>query len=117
MNVSRSLPVVCPSCLAESDASAETCARCGQRLEGSKRASETEGAAKLIDRPWLMILLVLHLGLLGIPLYWKSSYSLARRIQICLASIAYTVFVLFAVYWLLCWLYQSWTELRTLFNG
>ena len=46
-----------------------------------------------MDRPWLIIVVLLHVGLLGIPYYWKTKYSVPMRLTIIAVSIAYTLFV------------------------
>jgi hypothetical protein len=53
----------------------------------------------IIDRPWLIVVVLLHVGFLGIPLYWRTSYTRTTRLLICLASIAYTVFALAVIAW------------------
>jgi hypothetical protein len=93
--------VVCPHCQADVVAHAELCSHCGQRLVCPNRPHEAplgeEG--RIIDRPWFIVVLLLHVGFLGIPFYWKTRYSLGTRALICLISIAYTLFVVAVVTW------------------
>jgi hypothetical protein len=42
---------------------------------------------------------MLHLGLFGIPLYWRTDYSRTVRIWLVVVSILYTVLVAIAVVW------------------
>lgn len=59
---------------------------------------------QVMDRPWVIIVLVLHVGFLGIPLYWKTKYSVSTRIWIIIASIVYTVgavaFIVLTLRWI-----------------
>jgi tellurite resistance protein TehA-like permease len=59
---------------------------------------------RMFDSPWAMLVLVLHVGVLGIPLYWKARYSLAVRLLIILGSIVYTVAAVWAIVWMCGWL-------------
>ncbi len=59
---------------------------------------------QLFNNPWALLVLVLHVGLLGIPLYWKTKYSLSTRLLIILASIVYTIAAVGLIVWILGWL-------------
>jgi hypothetical protein len=59
---------------------------------------------KVMDRPWAIILLLLHVGFLGIPIYWKTNYSVATRLWIILASIVYTVGAVVFIWLMLRWI-------------
>lgn len=85
--------VVCPHCHADVDATQDDCPACRAPLAGSS----TSDSVRLYDRPWFIVVLLLHVGFLGIPMYWQARYSVAIRVGICLASIFYTVFVIWFV--------------------
>jgi len=55
------------------------------------RTSLRNDIQRLLNRPWMLVVVVLHLGFLGIPLYWKTRYSVGTRIGIIVLSILYTV--------------------------
>jgi len=59
---------------------------------------------RLFNNPWALVVLVLHVGLLGIPLYWKTRYSLPVRLLIIFASIIYTVAAVWFIVWMCGWL-------------
>jgi hypothetical protein len=59
---------------------------------------------QLLDRPWVIVVLMLHVGLLGIPVYWKTKYSLGARLFLVVASIVYTVSVVVMIVVMLQWL-------------
>lgn len=61
---------------------------------------------KVMDRPWAIILLLLHVGFLGIPIYWKTNYSVATRVWISVASIVYTVAASAFIFFTLRWIFQ-----------
>jgi hypothetical protein len=88
--------IICPDCHAELEAHRERCPHCHTTLRVST-ASPQAGAAdeerlRILDRPWMIAVLVLHVGFLGIPLYWKTRYSVGTRLAICVLSVLYTVF-------------------------
>ena len=82
--------IVCPQCQSVLDVSAETCGQCGAATTSPSHSRRSE-SPPLIDRPWLIVVVLLHVGFLGIPLYWATSYSFGVRMGIVLASIVYTV--------------------------
>jgi hypothetical protein len=90
--------IICPNCYAELSAAADVCKHCGSSTSGpaGKAAWNTP---RLRDKPWLMTILVLHLGAFGIPLYWKARYPRSVRLTIAVVSILYTIFVALAVAW------------------
>ena len=94
--------VVCPRCQAEVDAKADRCNFCGADLNGSVEpvivATISENQS-ITDRPWFIVIVLLHVGLLGIPYYLKTGYSLRARLMMCIASIAYTVFAIAVIAW------------------
>ncbi len=59
---------------------------------------------QLMDRPWVIIVLLLHVGFLGIPIYWKTKYSVGVRLGIIVASIAYTLFAVVFIVLMLRWI-------------
>jgi hypothetical protein len=58
---------------------------------------------RFFDNPWALLVLVLHVGFLGIPLYWKTRYSLPVRLLIILASIVYTLAAVWFIVWMFGW--------------
>ena len=93
--------IVCPQCQAALAASADACPHCGAATVAvaslPTNQGDTHETKRLIDKPWLIVILILHVGLLGIPLYWKTSYSLVVRLWLIVASIVYTVFAVAAI--------------------
>lgn len=88
--------IVCPHCASPLDAAADRCPTCGGDV------TDTTGLARvkpLIDRPWLIALAILHVGVLGVPWYWKTSYSLATRLLLIGVSIVYTAIAVTAIVW------------------
>ena len=63
-----------------------------------------EKLKRLVNNPWALLVLVLHVGLLGIPLYWKTKYSLTVRLLIILASIVYTLVAVWLIVWWIGWM-------------
>jgi ribosomal protein L40E len=100
--------IVCPHCLADLDARAERCSRCGRQVSARTATGKSPEEPRIIDRPWLIVIVLLHLGLLGIPLYLKTRYSLATRLMICAASIAYTFLALAGIAWGLIQIARLW---------
>jgi predicted amidophosphoribosyltransferase len=97
--------VVCPDCHAELDVHRETCPYCQAPLIESTRQGNTSAHPhSVLDRPWVIAVLMLHVGFLGIPLYWKTSYSVQTRLILCLASILYTVFAVGMIVAIGAWL-------------
>ncbi len=90
--------IICPNCETALDASDDVCHQCGARTTCNV-ASNDRPHVRLIDRPWLLIVVVLHVGVLGIPMYWKTKYTTSVRLAIIGASIAYTVFAVAIIYW------------------
>lgn len=93
--------VICPRCHAELDAQADTCTRCGSSLKKTGRLQTTaaQHQQRIVDRPWFILIVLLHLGVLGIPYYVQTRHSLSTRVLLCLASLAYTVFAVVVIYW------------------
>jgi hypothetical protein len=108
--------IICPMCRAELDAAADQCAQCGaatrQEAAGRPHQVVTAGAPhstglpghctepKLLDRPWMLTILLLHLGAFGIPLYWRRScYSRSVRLGLIVVSILYTILVVLVIAW------------------
>ena len=83
--------IICQNCTTDLDPNDDICHQCGANTSGDvERKDGSRG--RLIDRPWLLIVVVLHVGLLGIPMYWKTKYSMRVRLIIIAVSIAYTIF-------------------------
>ena len=97
--------VICRNCHAELAVTADVCDRCGTRTNenGASHPSAVDESsaqqARLLDRPWFLIVLILHLGVLGIPAYWATGYSLPTRLLIVTASILYTAFAVVVIVW------------------
>ena len=49
---------------------------------------------------------MLHVGFLGIPVYWKTNYSLGVRLAMVIVSIVYTVSAVAFIVIMLRWLMQ-----------
>jgi hypothetical protein len=62
----------------------------------AKAASKND---QLFDRPWFIIVLMLHVGLLGIPAYWATRYSRRTRVMLVVVSILYTVVAVAIIVW------------------
>jgi len=58
-----------------------------------------DSKSTVIDRPWVILVVLLHVGFLGIPLYWKANYSRNVRLAICVASVVYTVVAVAIIVW------------------
>ncbi|MDA1055567.1 MAG: hypothetical protein O3C40_34665 [Planctomycetota bacterium] len=83
--------IICPDCGAELAPASETCEQCGATTSKPRSSESKEKLRQLLDRPWVIVVLILHVGLLGIPLYWRTNYSLGTRLAMVIASIVYTV--------------------------
>jgi hypothetical protein len=53
----------------------------------------------LLNRPWFLVVLLLHVGILGIPAYWATKYSVTTRLLIIAASIVYTLLAVAIIVW------------------
>lgn len=89
--------ILCPHCHAVLDAHINECPRCGRTTKTAPR--EPAPRQNLIDRPWLIVLTMLHVGVLGIPLYWHTRYSTRVKLAIIAASILYTVAAVAGIFW------------------
>jgi predicted nucleic acid-binding Zn ribbon protein len=96
--------ILCPNCGAALEPTAATCRQCGGIMAKQQSDESLARSKQLLDRPWVIVVLLLHVGLLGIPLYWKTNYSLGVRLFLVVASIIYTVgavtFIVVMVQWL-----------------
>jgi hypothetical protein len=103
--------IVCPSCQAALDVSADVCPRCGAATTvdrtGAALASRPRKKGRLIDKPWLIVIVMLHVGFLGIPMYWRTNYSVATRLWLVAASIAYTLLAVGTIVLMLWWIASS----------
>jgi len=90
--------IICPSCTTALDPTDDVCHQCGANTTSG---ADTNDALRprLMDRPWLLVVVLLHVGVLGIPLYWKTKYSTSVRLAIIAASIAYTLFAVTTIVW------------------
>jgi predicted amidophosphoribosyltransferase len=108
------LSIICPHCEAELDAAANRCARCGAPTRTSDSSAETDKPrGSLMERPWMLAIIILHLGLFGIPLYWKMNFSKNTRIVLVTTSILYTAFAALVIAW---GLRQIWKMIDMLTN-
>ena len=96
--------IVCPGCGAELEPTAETCRKCGGTTVKPGTNESKVQLQQLLDRPWVIVVLMLHVGLLGIPVYWKTKYSLGARVFLVVTSIVYTVGVVVIIVVMLQWL-------------
>src|SRR5690349_4189573 len=104
MSASRLKPMLdsgvlsCPTCGENISRTSAECPRCR-----TPRALDAEilrdPPTPMLDRPWVLLVLILHLGLLGIPVYWKSHHSLSARIGMVVFSIVYTIFAVWVIAW------------------
>lgn len=96
----------CPRCQIQLSESVTQCPRCGVPCEPILVAEPVD--SRLIDEVWVLVIIVLHLGCLGIPLYLVTRYSLTTRWLICLVSILYTLFVIWFVLAVGTYLWRQW---------
>ena len=97
--------IICPGCGAELRPADEVCQQCGRMPKPA--ASDSKARLKqLLDRPWVLVVLILHVGFLGIPVYWKTNYSLGVRLFMVIASIVYTVGAVAFIVVMLRWLFH-----------
>ncbi|MGE0759931.1 MAG: hypothetical protein AB7F89_00965 [Pirellulaceae bacterium] len=116
MNALLVSTILCDRCHAEISAQVRQCPHCGAAqtvatLSGNTAtpaaAPHSEYRERLIDKPWLLTVVLLHVGLLGIPLYWTTRYSLGVRLGICLASVVYTIAAVAGIGWGLWYIYSQ----------
>jgi ABC-type xylose transport system permease subunit len=87
--------IVCPRCEAVLEADIDICPHCGARTTNAPKSA----SRRLIDRPWLIIVVLLHVGCLGIPFYWQTRYSRGIRLLLVVLSVVYTVFAVLVIAW------------------
>ncbi|MCB9874956.1 MAG: hypothetical protein H6821_12335 [Planctomycetaceae bacterium] len=104
MNAVNVTTIICPDCGAELPPTAEMCQRCGSSTAKAPASESKENAKHLINRPWVLVVLILHVGFLGIPVYWKTKYSLNTRLFMVIASIVYTLVAVAFIVIMLQWL-------------
>jgi len=90
--------IVCPLCHTMIDATTDVCHQCGAHTEGKTLQADPK-TTRLIDRPWLILLVILHVGILGIPVYWRTRHSVPARLMLILLSGIYTVFAVWFIIW------------------
>ncbi len=105
MDAGNVTTILCPDCGAELRPAHESCEQCGRAAAKQPSAESRERLKQLLDRPWVIVVLMLHVGLLGIPVYWKTNYSLAARLMMVVASIVYTVGAVWFIVVMLRWLF------------
>lgn len=101
--------VFCPHCEQLVPLDAPRCPFCVQPLHavGGGRhpgpidsgPSDSGTGAPLLDRPWVLVVLLLHVGVLGIPVYWRSRRPLGTRLCLVVASILYTIGAVAVIVW------------------
>ena len=91
MNALHVTTINCPGCGAELQPIDRACQQCGHAMPKPAAIDSKEKLKQLLDRPWVIVVLMLHVGLLGIPVYWKTNYSLGARLLMVIASIVYTI--------------------------
>jgi len=96
--------ILCPVCGAAMRSADETCEQCGRTIAKPAATDAKVKLKQLLDRPWVIVVLMLHVGLLGIPVYWMTNYSLAARLMMVVASIVYTVGAVALIVVMLQWL-------------
>lgn len=101
MDVLRATTIICPSCGTERRPTDGPCEQCGHTMA---TPDSKERLKQLLNRPWFIVVLMLHVGLLGIPIYWMTKYSLGARLLMVLASIVYTVGAVAFIVVMLRWL-------------
>ncbi|MEM1070429.1 MAG: hypothetical protein AAGG48_06655 [Planctomycetota bacterium] len=80
-------------------------------LERDAPEPERSDVMQVMDRPWVIVVLLLHVGFLGIPIYWKTKYSVGTRVWICVASIVYTVAAVAFIIVMIRWIMEMMSEL------
>ncbi len=106
MNAVNVTTIICPDCGAELRPTDESCKQCGRTAAKPAATDSKERLKQLLDRPWVIVVLMLHVGLLGIPVYWKTNYSLGARLMMVVASIVYTVGAVAFIVVMLRWLFR-----------
>ncbi len=97
--------IICPRCGADLPPTVAICSHCGgSTLADRSQPKSNQHLTQLLDRPWVLVVLLLHVGLLGIPIYWRTKYSLPTRLLLVVGSIAYTVTVVALVILILRWI-------------
>jgi hypothetical protein len=89
--------IICPRCESVLEADANRCPACGAATAAPPETVKPQ--ITMIDRPWLIALVILHVGLLGIPLYWKTKYPVHTRVLIVTISIVYTIAAVLGIVW------------------
>ena len=95
---------ICPGCGTELRPKDKVCGQCGHTTSKRAATDSKERLKQLLDRPWVLVVLILHVGFLGIPVYWKTNYSLGVRLFMVIASIVYTVGAVAFIFVMLRWL-------------
>ncbi|MBI2480700.1 MAG: hypothetical protein HYV60_19355 [Planctomycetia bacterium] len=104
MNAGNGTTVICTECGTRLPATADICLQCGGTIAKHQATESKEGLKQLLDRPWVIVVLILHVGFLGIPVYWKTNYSLGARLFMVVTSIVYTVSAVALLVLMLQWL-------------
>lgn len=107
--------IVCAECGAELPPSANVCPGCGAAAavtaaeKPPQMAGSTAGVRSLLDRPWLILILLFFVtAILGLPLLWISrGFSLAWKIVLSVVVTTYTTLLLWGF-----WLIMNWSASR-----
>jgi len=102
--------IVCPKCGTELEPSEALCGQCGANTSGDHLDSQPS-QSRLIDKPWLLVVLILHVGFLGIPLYWRTKYSAGVRLAMVIVSIVYTVLAVAIIVWFCKFIFNAFRPL------
>ena len=101
--------VICPGCGASVEPAAVVCPGCGSPIAAranTLQAEETSGPSeeRVRDQTWFIIVILLHLGVLGVPFYMATRYSLAIRLGLVIISVLYTAFVIVFAYFVVTYI-------------
>lgn len=96
----------CVDCGADIAVTANRCQQCGSTVAALPSSDAKAQLKRLLDRPWFLVVLILHVGLLGIPVYWRTKYSVGTRLLMIVISIVYTVAAVAFIVLMLRWLYR-----------
>lgn len=110
--------IICPHCEAHLDSNDDLCTHCGSstfvgqhpysQAMATTPAVDSQGVdtqTQFLNQAWVQILLILHLGILGSHLYWKTNYSRPVRVLMIVVAALYTLLALWVFYY-------AWTQIR-----
>ena len=110
--------IICPQCEVPLDPTDDLCAHCGASTLVSQNSHRRTMATtsdidtqsvdtqpQFLNQAWVQILLILHLGILGSHLYWKTNYSTPVRVLMIVFAALYTLIALWVFYY-------AWTQMK-----